>query len=84
MSNLYFLERMMGERMRELEGQAELRSRLGLHALRDRRSPGGFRRWVGTLLIRAGHRLQGADPDPRSVKWPVLMAGGEAGRCGLV
>lgn len=83
MGNLYFLERMMIERMREVARQAEERSRLGIHTRRIPPSPGRFRRLVGAWLIQAGRRLQQVEPDPRTMTRPALAGAEGIGQCGL-
>lgn len=83
MSNLYFLERTMIERMREVARQAELRSRLGLYTLRPASSAGRLRRLVGAWLIRAGRWLQRAEPYPRTMTRPILGWVDNNGQCGL-
>lgn len=82
MSNLYFLEWMMIERMREVARPAELRSRLGLRAFRPAPSAGWLRRLLGTWLIRAGRRLQRGEPEPPAVSGAALAEAEGAGECG--
>lgn len=67
MGNLYFLEKMMMERMREVERQTEFRTRLGLRHCRALPTPHRLRKLVGGWLIRAGFRLQGGYPKSEAV-----------------
>lgn len=71
MSNLYFLERMAREKLREVERRADVHRRLSIHTLRDGPSPAPVRRLVGAWLIRVGRRLQRVERDPRRVAEPV-------------
>lgn len=63
-SDLYFLEKMIIERMREVQREAEIRTRVGIRHCRAQPTPRCFHKLVGGWLIRAGFRLQGARPDP--------------------
>jgi hypothetical protein len=58
MSDLYFLERMMGERVRQIEKTAQLRSQLGVS--RQVADPVSVQVWrrLGSWLIQAGQRLR--------------------------
>lgn len=61
MGNLYFLEKRMIERMREVQRQAEFRSRLGLRYWRGEPMPRCLRRLVGGWFGGdAEHRCKGA------------------------
>ncbi len=77
MSDLYFLEKMIIGRRREVERQAEFRTRLGLHHRRAEATPCRVRRLVGGCLIRAGALLLRANPDSETVL--ERMTGGAAG-----
>ena len=77
MSDLFFLERMMTERVRQIERDAQLRSRLGVsHQQADPVSV-RLRRTLGTWLIRIGQRLRkretaSCETTARSVSEPRL------------
>lgn len=83
MSNLYFLERTMIERMRDVTRHAEFRTRLGLHTARAECRAGRVRRLLGTWLIRAGRWLQRAEPASRTMARRMLAGIGRGGQCGL-
>ncbi len=78
MGNLYFIEKMMIERMREVKRQAEFRTRLGLRRSRAEPTPHCLRTRVGGWLIRAGFRLQGSGPDPGGALGPIMGGAGGA------
>ncbi len=67
MDTPYYLEKMMIERMQEVERQAELRTRLGLRHRRAEATPSRVRRLVGGWLIQAGALLLRANPDSETV-----------------
>lgn len=71
-SDLYFLEKMTIGRRREVERQAEFRTRLGLHHRRAEATPCRVRRLVGGWLIRAGVFLLQANPDPEAVIGQIM------------
>jgi hypothetical protein len=73
MSNLYFLERMMIQRMREVARRADARARLGLHSREGKPPAGRIRRLAGAWLIRAGRRLQQTEVGPRGMTRPILV-----------
>lgn len=77
MNNPYFLEKMMIERMQEVQRKAEFRTRLGLRHWRGEPMPCCLRRLVGGWMIRAGALLLRANPDSETVM--ERMTGGAAG-----
>ena len=76
MGNLYYLEKMMLERTREVQRQAEFRTRLGRRRCRALPTPHRLRKLVGGWLIRAGALLLRANPDSEAVM--ERMTGGAA------
>jgi len=77
MSDLYFVERMMRERVRQIERDAELRSRLGVSRQQVDPVSARLRRRLGTWLIRIGQRLRerenpSYETTARSVSGPRL------------
>jgi hypothetical protein len=61
MSDLYFLESMMRERVRQIERDAQLRSRLGVSRQQADPVSVRLRRRLGSWLIQAGQRLRGRE-----------------------
>lgn len=59
MSDLFFVERMMTERVRQIERDAQLRSRLGVSRQQADPVSVRLRRTLGIWLIRIGQRLRG-------------------------
>jgi hypothetical protein len=59
MSELYFLERMMRERVWQIERDAQLRSRLGVSRQKGDSVSVRLRQWLGGWLIRVGQCFQG-------------------------
>ncbi len=59
MSELYFLERMMRERVWQIERDAQLRSRLGVSRQKGDSVSVRLRQRLGGWLIRVGQRFQG-------------------------
>ena len=76
MGNLYYLEKMMMEQTREVQRQAEFRTRLGRRRCRALPTPHRLRKLVGGWLIRAGALLLRANPDSDAVM--ERMTGGAA------
>ena len=77
MSDLYFVERMMRERVRQIERDAQLRSRLGVSRQQADPVSARLRRRLGTWLIRIGQRLRerenaSYETTARSVSGPRL------------
>jgi len=77
MSDLYFVERMISERVRQIERDAELRSRLGVSRQRTDPVAVRLRRTLGTWLIRIAQRLReretaSCETTARSVSGPRL------------
>ncbi len=61
MSDLFFVERMMSERVRQIERDAQLRNRLGLSRQPADPVSVRLRRTLGSWLIQAGERLRGGE-----------------------
>lgn len=61
MSDLYFIERMMRERVWQIERDAQLRSRLGVSRQHADPVSARLRRKLGSWLIQAGQRLRGRE-----------------------
>jgi len=59
MSDLFFVEMMMRERVRQIERDAQLRSRLGVSRQRTDPVAVRLRQVLETWLIRMGQRLRG-------------------------
>lgn len=83
MSDLYFLELLMGERQREVARPAEARTRLGLRRLPTGPRLGRPRRWLGAWLIRIGHRLQRGAPEPCGITPSFPGRGSGARQCDI-
>jgi hypothetical protein len=63
MDNLYYLEKMIITRMREVQRRAESRTRLGLRHWRAQPTSRRLRKLAGGWMIRAGAFLLRANPD---------------------
>jgi len=77
MSDLYFLERMMRERVRQIERDAQLRSRLGVSRKQADPVSVRLRRTLRSWLFRIGQRLReredaSCETTARSVSGPRL------------
>jgi hypothetical protein len=80
-SNLYFIEKMVIERIREVQRQADFRTRIGLRRCRAGPALHFFRQQVEGWLTRAGLCPQGANPDLEAVMGQIMAKPAAGAAC---
>jgi len=78
----FSFEKMMIERMQEVQRQAEFRTRLGVSRWRGEPIPCSLRRLVGGWLIRAGAHFLRVNPDSEAVMQRMIGKGAGGAACG--